>query len=184
MGKLLSLVLFLILLGTIFYFATSPKELNKITDKFIDTSNKAVTLATYWANGGQIATPSATSGAESINFEEVIPENVTPPENVSKRDVLKECEDNFIYCIEKSHEKYGIYVSVTEVYFATDSGYSEQFYLTHRSPYQPQIVWTNITTETFFPLYLVGAEAQGLGQFVAICKDGSYPEDLNVGLPC
>ena len=195
MIKPFAIVLTVLFIAVIALVLAHPSILQDAADSFIRTSDKTTALMTYWANGRQVASPSITSGAESIDFAAVIPTSTNydqagligndgqsgeshllfhPPDD----NLLRQCEDNFKLCTERAHSAYGVFISVSEIYFAFDDASAEQFYLGHKSSYQPGFV----TGE--YPLYLVGASAAGLGQFAATCQNGTYPAELNEGLPC
>ena len=192
--KVFIVIAFLVLGG---YYIYHMDEINshieptitKSTDYFIIKSDQIITVVDLWANGPKQTY--ATSGSENINFvsaEPVQPINVV--ENISSPDeiiiiiddpeptTLQLCEDNFKKCVDSAHNQYGVYILVKEVKIFNDNT-AVEFYNSRKSTYQPEF---NIAA--VYPLILVHAEAEGLGGFVAICKDGEYPKDLNSGLPC
>jgi hypothetical protein len=184
----------LIVLGIIAfagYYLTNSDDFNsKVSndlktgsDYFIDKSNQIITVVDLWANGPK--QNYATSGSENINFqtEEVKLENdVLIPAIVqptSKEKELNLCESNFKDCVDRAHAEYGVYISVKEVKTFNDNSASD-FYNSKKSAYQP--AWDGSISS--FPLTMIEAEAVGIGSFVATCKDGVYPKELNQGLPC
>ena len=155
------------------------------TDYFIDKSDQVITVIDLWANGPN--QNFATSGSESIKFEDVdtsivdddamiLPPIVQPTQEERE---LKACEVNFKDCVDYAHEQYGVYIQVKEVRSFNDN-LAKDFYNLYKSEYQPEF---NDAIATY-PLILVYSEAVGLGKFVAICKAGNYPDELNKGLPC
>jgi hypothetical protein len=175
--------------------------LKSATDFFIDKSNQYITVVDYWANGpGQSY---ATSGSESMSFiaasestpieshsneiiitqkEETKPIDIEPlPPTPPTQDEfnLISCEDNFKACVDRAHTTYGVYIQVNDVKIYNDIS-AEAFYDSRKSDYQP--IFSTMSPN--YPIVLISAEAVGLGKFVAICKDGLYPVELNQGLPC
>ena len=159
--------------------------LTKSTDFFIDKSDQIITVVDLWANGPKQTY--ATSGSENINFaavddaivedEQTIPQLIVQLTQEEKE--LKSCEDNFKACVDSAHASYGVYISVKEVKTFNDIS-AVEFYTSRKSNYQPEFNQEMAN----YPLIFVHAEAEGLGQFVAICKNGEYPKGLNSGLPC
>lgn len=163
----------------------TSKGITTATDYFIDKSDQIITVVDLWANGPP--QNYATSGSENIDFESVdtniiedeqmiLPPIVQPTQEEKE---IKLCEENFKICVDSAHEQYGVYITVNEVKTFDDDS-AIVFYNGRKSDYQPEF---NQATANY-PLILVHAKAEGLGQFVAICKNGEYPKDLNSGLPC
>jgi len=158
--------------------------LNTAADYFIEKSNQAITVIDYWANGPRQNNP--TSGSESISFDAVddsiiedeqmiLPPIVQPTQEEKE---LKMCEENFKTCVDSAHATYGVFIIVNKVKTFNDNS-AEEFFNSRKSEYQPAFDTIKIS----YPIILVSSEAVGLGQFVAECKDGIYPKDLNTGLP-
>ena len=204
----MSMIKLLVILGIVafagYYIVNMDDFSNKLSsdastasEYFIDKSNKIITVVDLWANGPKQTY--ATSGSESIVFKaEEVPAEVimTPPmpgntntaiepivleEETEKLgdDDVKECENSFKSCVDAAHAKYGVYIQVSEVKIFNDE-LAWKFYEPKKSEYQPSFDDLNID----YPVIMIAAEAVGLGKFVATCKDGDFPSELNKGLPC